>query len=136
MSHLSFFTEVLEYYYINKFEKVLKDFRFYRPQSDIKEEALLASKIVSLVNQYGEGWLIPGEVASFANMGINNVLCLQPFGCLANQIIGKGVENRIKKLHPDMNLLFLDFDQGTSELNIINRLYFLIKNASLQVAGE
>jgi len=56
------------------------------------------------------------------------VVSVQPFGCIANQIISKGVEKRIKDIYPDMNLLFLDFDDGASEVNVLNRLHFMLTN--------
>lgn len=114
--------------YIAQFERVLRHFRHYRPVYDIRHEAKLASEILSLANQYGEGWLIPGEIASFSRLGIHNVICMQPFGCIANHIIGKGMEKKIKQIYPKVNLLFLDFDYGTSKINIINRLHFLLQN--------
>jgi predicted nucleotide-binding protein (sugar kinase/HSP70/actin superfamily) len=61
------------------------------------------------------------------------VISLQPFGCIANHIISKGIEKRTKELFPNMNLLFLDFDSGMSEANIYNRLHFMIRNAQLEV---
>ena len=60
---------------------------------------------------------------------MENVISLQPFGCIANHIISKGVEKRIKQVFPKMNLLFLDFDSSTSEANIYNRLHFMVSNA-------
>ncbi len=114
--------------YIHQFERVLSRFRHYRPVYNIQHEARLAADILSLANQYGEGWLIPGEIASFARMGVFNVICMQPFGCIANHIIGKGMEKKIKQIYPHINLLFLDFDYGTSKINVINRLHFLLQN--------
>jgi predicted nucleotide-binding protein (sugar kinase/HSP70/actin superfamily) len=61
--------------------------------------------------------------------GIANIVCLQPFGCLANHIIGKGIEKRLKSLYRRLNLLFLDMDPGMSEVNLLNRLHFLVMNA-------
>jgi len=122
--------------YISRFEKTLSAFRHYRPVYDIQHEARLASDILSLANQYGEGWLIPAEIASFSRLNIQNVICMQPFGCIANHIIGKGMEKKIKKLYPDVNLLFLDFDYGTSKVNLINRLHFLLQNQDEHLAIE
>jgi len=113
--------------YICKFEKVLEDFKFYRPSHDIKHLAQLASDLLSLNNQYGEGWLIPAEIASLSRQNINHIICIQPFGCIANHIVGKGMENKIRHYYPDVNLLFLDFDPGTSKVNILNRLHFLLQ---------
>jgi predicted nucleotide-binding protein (sugar kinase/HSP70/actin superfamily) len=61
---------------------------------------------------------------------------LQPFGCIANHIVAKGIEKRVKQFYPDMNLLFLDFDSGVSEVNILNRLFFMIKNATENMKQE
>jgi predicted nucleotide-binding protein (sugar kinase/HSP70/actin superfamily) len=124
--------------YLNRYfrhaEKISRSFRFHRPKHSINELALQASKIVNLAHQYGEGWLIPGEISVFASEGINNVISLQPFGCIANQIISKGVEKRMKDKYPKLNLLFLDFDAGTSEVNVFNRLYFMVKAAKEEAA--
>ena len=92
----------------------------------MREEAKLASQSVNLLNQYGEGWLIPGEIAGFAHQGIKDIVCIQPFGCIANHVVGKGIEKKMKTQYPEINLLFLDFDYGTSEVNVHNRLQFLI----------
>ena len=82
---------------------------------------------------FGEGWLIPAELASFAESGVNNVVSLQPFGCIANHVISKGVEKRVKSLYPKMNLLFLDFDSSTSDANVFNRLHFMVDNAKKEL---
>ena len=87
-----------------------------------------ASKIINLNAQFGEGWGVPGDFAHFAENGINRVVSLQPFGCIANQVISKGIEKRTRELYPNLNLLFLDFDSGMSEANIMNRLHFMIEN--------
>lgn len=115
---------------IRKTEKAASRFRYFRHFPNIQEEAKKAERILSLSVQFGEGWLIPAEFIYFAEHGVNNAVSLQPFGCIANHIVAKGIEKRIKKFYPKMNLLFLDFDSGVSEVNILNRLFFMIKNAS------
>ncbi len=117
--------------HIAKYEKTLTKFKYYRPFHNINHSAKLASEILSLNNQYGEGWLIPAEIAAYSKQNINHVICIQPFGCIANHIVGKGMEMKIKSLYPDMNLLYLDFDSGMSKVNILNRLHFLIQNIKL-----
>jgi predicted nucleotide-binding protein (sugar kinase/HSP70/actin superfamily) len=92
----------------------------------IRKMAQKASQVVDLINQYGETWLLSGDIAAFAEEKVNSVVCLQPFGCIANHVIAKGVEKRIKGLYPDLNLLFLDMDSGMSEVNVINRMEFLV----------
>lgn len=100
-------------------------FRYYEPNENIHLEAKKAERVINLAAQFGEGWLIPAELASFAERGINAAISLQPFGCIANHVVSKGIEKRIKDLYPDMNILFLDFDGGVSEVNVRNRLHFI-----------
>ena len=115
--------------YSRKFDELCARYPYYRPFSDLEKDAKQASKIINLAAQFGEGWLIPAEIAEFAEQGIHNAISLQPFGCIANHVISKGIEKRIKKTYPKMNLLFLDFDGGTSEANVLNRLHFMIDGA-------
>ena len=71
---------------------------------------------------------MPGEIVSYASQGVKNVVSLQPFGCIANHIVAKGMEKRIAHLFPDINLLSLDFDSGVSEVNVTNRLLLFANN--------
>jgi len=119
--------------FVDKLEKIGSGFKYYHPKHSIYEKAELGAEIVDLANQYGEGWLIPAEIALFAKEGVNNVVSLQPFGCIANHIVAKGVEKKIKTIYPKTNLLFLDYDGGTSEVNIFNRLHFLAKQAKDEI---
>lgn len=120
----------LIWWYINgkvkKSEKILSKFKFYEASESIYAKAEAASEVLSLSNQFGEGWLIPGEIAHYARKGVNKVVCLQPFGCIANHIVAKGVEKRIKEIYPNMNILYLDIDGGIAEVNLQNRLHFMI----------
>ncbi len=119
----------LVYACAKKFDRIGREFPYYQPFADIFHDAELASNVINLSANFGEGWLIPAELSSFAERGINNVISLQPFGCIANHVISKGIEKRIKKIYPQMNLLFLDFDGSTSEANVFNRLHFMVDNA-------
>jgi predicted CoA-substrate-specific enzyme activase len=120
--------ELLSNHYIEKMEKVKKQFRYYTPGDSIREAAAMGEEILNLNHQFGEGWLIPSEIVGFIKKGVNDVICLQPFGCIANHVIGKGMEHKIKQRYPQANLLYLDFDSGVSKVNILNRLHFLIQN--------
>lgn len=114
---------------ISKAEKIMHGFRFNIKMPYVREALNHAKSLINpAVNTFGEGWLIPAEIADFSNLGINNVISVQPFGCIANQIIAKGVEKTIKEKYPKVNLLFLDFDDGASEVNVLNRLHFMVKN--------
>ncbi|HPX44051.1 MAG TPA: hypothetical protein PLN46_06970, partial [Bacteroidales bacterium] len=127
--------EKLAYNAIRKMESKISHYPFYFPISNVHEGIKDASLIISSNAQFGEGWRIPAEFSEFAHNGINNVISLQPFGCIANHIISKGIEKRTKELFPNMNLLFLDFDSGMSEANIYNRLHFMIRNAQVEVSS-
>lgn len=111
---------------IKKVDNILENFRYFIPNESIFAKAQYAEEIIDLSNQFGEGWAVAGEIASFARQGINRVVCVQPFGCIANHIVAKGIERRIKKFYPSMNLLYLDIDGGMAEVNLQNRLHFLI----------
>ncbi|KAA6307441.1 R-phenyllactate dehydratase activator, partial [termite gut metagenome] len=110
---------------INKVNRLAASFRYFTPLTNIFKEAEHGKEIITLSAQFGEGWLLPAEIVSFVKEGTNNVISLQPFGCIANHIISKGIEKKIKTLYPQMNLLSLDYDSGVSEVNIINRLLLL-----------
>jgi len=98
------------------------------PIHNIRDLAKLAEPMLNLVNQYGEGWLLPAEVAAMVKSGINNVICLQPFACIANHVVAKGLTKRMKDMYSDLNMLLLDMDSGSSEVNIQNRLEFLVRS--------
>jgi predicted nucleotide-binding protein (sugar kinase/HSP70/actin superfamily) len=115
--------------YLEQVNDVMKRYRRHQHHAGIEEIAGNAQEILSLNHQYGEGWLIAGEVASFVQHGITNVLCLQPFGCIANHVIAKGVEKKMKEMHPQLNLLLLDADAGVSEVNFFNRMHFFVDHA-------
>jgi len=125
-------TRLLERYvhfYLVRVERVMKDFRYYRRHYDLRELAEETIRTTSLANQAGEGWLLPAEMIAMLREGVGNIICLQPFGCLANHVVGKGVEKKLKSLYKRLNLLFLDMDPGMSEVNILNRLHFMIMSA-------
>jgi predicted CoA-substrate-specific enzyme activase len=101
----------------------------------IERIAELAGEVFSLTNQFGEGWLIPGEISAYVEDGVTNILCIQPFGCIANQVAARGIEKRLKQRYPELNILYLDTDAGTSEVNVQNRLYFFVNHAHAAAEG-
>lgn len=128
LSYLIFFFEKIAKKYINKTNDVLSHFKYYQPFHDIRDIADKAQNILNLSNQFGEGWLIPAGIMTFAEHGINDVISLQPFGCIANHVVSKGIEKRMRDLHPKLNLLYLDFDDGAGEVNVLNRLHFMVSS--------
>lgn len=113
---------------INKANAAGNGFPYFIPFDNIFDKAKKAVSAISLSAQFGEGWLIAGEVASLSESGVHHVVSLQPFGCIANHIVEKGIENRLRKLYPETNILSLDFDSSVSEVNITNRLLLFINN--------
>lgn len=113
---------------IGQVNKAASGFRYFTPFRDVFEAADYASELLTLNTRFGEGWLLPGEIASYSHHGVDNVISLQPFGCIANHIIERGIENKIKKLYPNINLLSLDFDSGVSDVNVTNRMLLFYDN--------
>ena len=111
---------------IQKVNSIASKFRYFRPFTNIFEEAEYAKGVINLNAQFGEGWLLPAEILSCFRQGVRNVISLQPFGCIANHIVSKGIERRIKNISPDINVLSLDFDSGVSDVNITNRLLLFL----------
>ncbi len=121
-------------YRCKQFDNVMKNFKFFSARHPVRQIAKKAEKIMSMSNHYfGEGWMISGEILTFAEKGINNILCMQPFGCLANHIVARGVEKSIKNLHPGLNLQFLDIDAGNSQVNLHNRIHLLVRKAEEEI---
>jgi predicted nucleotide-binding protein (sugar kinase/HSP70/actin superfamily) len=106
----------------------MEGFRYYRKNHDLRSLVEETSRATSLVNQPGRDGFAGGDHRHAQGRG-GNIICLQPFGCLANHIIGKGLEKKLKNLYNRLNLLFLDMDPGTSEVNILNRLHFMVLSA-------
>ena len=77
----------------------------------------------------GEGWLLPGEMTKLMEEGVRNVVCLQPWACLPNHILGKGVFREIRRTYEDANLVAMDCDAGASEVNQLNRLKLMLSVA-------
>ncbi|MBQ4391029.1 MAG: 2-hydroxyacyl-CoA dehydratase [Paludibacteraceae bacterium] len=111
-----------------RFDRACRSFKHYRKFTDIYEIQRLSRKVINPAADFGEGWFLSGEICHLAESGIKNVISVQPFGCIANHIISKGIEKRLKSLYSDLSLLFLDFDSGTSEANVQNRLHFMLNH--------
>ncbi len=82
--------------------------------------------LLSLGHQTGEGWLLTAEIVELLEAGVDNILCMQPFGCLPNHITGKGFIKEIKKRFPNANIIAVDYDPGASETNQINRIKLMM----------
>ena len=105
-----------------------KSKRFSAP-SFISEKAKAASEFLSIGNQTGEGWFLTGEMAELIKEGADGIVCVQPFACLPNHIVGKGVIQPIRAKFPDANIVAIDYDPGASEVNQLNRIKLMLSLA-------
>ncbi|MDL2285238.1 2-hydroxyacyl-CoA dehydratase [Desulfovibrio sp. OttesenSCG-928-F07] len=109
--------------------KRLKQSPLFGAPIHITKLAKLASTMVSLGNQSGEGWLLAGEMMELLETGTNNIVCVQPFACLPNHITGRGMVKALKERYPTANITAIDYDPGVSEVNQINRLKLMMSVA-------
>ena len=116
--------------------KEFKKSKHFAPPADIRELAKYASPIVSVGNQTGEGWFLTGEMMELIHSGVMNIVCIQPFACLPNHIVGKGVIKAIRKNYPQANIVAVDYDPGASEVNQLNRIKLMLSTANKQLHSQ
>ena len=109
-------------------EALKKSKRFDAPVS-IDEIAEMTKPILSLGNRYGEGWLLAGEMIELITHGTPNIVCIQPFACLPNHVVGKGVIKKLRETYPQANIAAVDYDPGASEVNQLNRIKLMLSAA-------
>ena len=95
-----------------------------------------ASKILSIGNHTGEGWFLTGEMIDLLKTGVNNIVCIQPFGCLPNHVVGKGVIKELRHQYPKSNIAAIDYDPGVSIVNQLNRIRLMMATANKQLREE
>ena len=98
----------------------------YLPTSNIWHLAENVKSVLSTGNQTGEGWFLTAEMLEYMENGIPNIVCVQPFACLPNHVVGKGVIKTIRDMYPDANIVPVDYDPGASEANQTNRIKLLM----------
>ena len=109
--------------------KALKKSKHFDPPANIFTLVDYAKDIVSIGNQTGEGWFLTGEMLELIHSGTSNIVCTQPFGCLPNHIVGKGVIKELRKQYPSSNIVAIDYDPGASEVNQLNRIKLMLSTA-------
>jgi len=117
--------------YLRKAAKVaFEQSKHFTPPSPIGDLADMAKDYVSLGNQTGEGWFLTGEMLELIHTGVPNIVCAQPFACLPNHIVGKGVIKELRNSHPESNIVAVDYDPGASEVNQLNRIKLMLATAN------
>lgn len=109
--------------------KALHKSKRFEPPMSIEQVADLARPFLSIGNQYGEGWFLAGEMIELLTTGVPNIVCIQPFACLPNHVVGKGVIKSLKKAYPIANIVAVDYDPGASEVNQLNRIKLMLSTA-------
>ena len=119
--------------YLEHYRKVANDAlaasNRFEPTTRINRLAEYADPIVSGGNQTGEGWFLTGEMLELIHSGVPNIVCTQPFGCLPNHVVGKGVIKELRRQYPESNVVAVDYDPGASEVNQLNRIKLMLSTA-------
>ena len=113
--------------------KAFKKSVHFDPPTSIYKLVEYAKPIVSIGNQTGEGWFLTGEMVELIKEGATNIVCTQPFGCLPNHVVGKGVIKQMRHLYPGCNIVAIDYDPGASEVNQLNRIKLMLSTAQRKV---
>lgn len=111
--------------------KIMKEDGRFEPLHDFEHLRSLADKYINQGVVMGEGWLIPAEMAALAQSGVENIICAQPFGCLPNHIVAKGMSRAIKTANPNANIVAIDYDPGATRVNQENRIKLMLANAKI-----
>jgi predicted CoA-substrate-specific enzyme activase len=118
----------LEFSRKNMKQALIKSEHFTSP-STIEKKAAKAKELISLGNQSGEGWFLTAEMMELIEDGVENIACVQPFACLPNHVMGKGMIKPIRKKYPMSNIAAIDYDPGASEVNQLNRIKLMMATA-------
>ena len=127
-------------WFIERYRKCANDAlaasKRFHPTVPIQKLAEYASPIVSCGNQTGEGWFLTGEMIELIKSGVPNIVCTQPFGCLPNHVVGKGVIKELRHQYPYSNIVAVDYDPGASEVNQLNRIKLMLSTAGKNLIAE
>lgn len=108
----------------------------FRPMGSFSDLQRLVKGYLGYGNKMGEGWLLTGEMLELIHSGTNNIVCTQPFGCLPNHVVGKGMIRKLKDDYPDSNIVAIDYDPGATKINQENRIKLMLSNAGRRSADN
>ena len=108
----------------------------FTPITKYEHTKYLVKGVVGYGSKMGEGWLLTGEMLELVESGFENIVCTQPFGCLPNHIVGKGMVRRITELWPEANIVPVDYDSGATEVNQENRIKLMLAVARENLAEK
>lgn len=102
----------------------------FKAPTPIEHTRSLVEGYIGIGTKMGEGWLLPAEMLELIDSGVKNIVCAQPFGCLPNHIVGKGMMKPIKERNPDVNIVAIDYDPGATKINQENRIKLMLSCAA------
>ena len=110
--------------------KVLDEYPQYNKPASYDELKAMVGDVIGYGAKMGEGWLLTAEMIELAHSGYENIVCAQPFGCLPNHIVGKGMIRKIRSLYPKANIVPIDYDPGATRVNQENRIKLMLAVAA------
>lgn len=114
----------------------LKNSKRFEPPLPIQKIAEMTKPVLSLGNQYGEGWFLAGEMIELLTHDTPNIVCIQPFACLPNHVVGKGVIKVLRERYPWANIAAVDYDPGASDVNQLNRIKLMLTSAKKALSAS
>ena len=111
--------------------RIIEEDGNFEPLTDFTHTPSLTKGYIGTGTKMGEGWLLTAEMIELSKMGVKNIVCTQPFGCLPNHICGKGMMKLVKEKNPDVNIVAIDYDAGATQVNQVNRLKLMLANAKI-----
>ncbi len=119
--------------YLTKMETAMinaaKKYPQFIPPFEYANTKKVVKGLIGYGNKMGEGWLLTAEMVELTELGYGNIVCAQPFGCLPNHIVGKGMIRKIKEVHPTANIVAIDYDPGATRVNQENRIKLMLSVA-------
>ncbi len=109
--------------------RIIKENSTFTPPTPFSHAIELVQSYIGLGAKMGEGWLLPAEMLELIDAGVPNIVCTQPFGCLPNHIMGKGMMKPLKERNPGVNIVAIDYDPGATRINQENRIKLMLANA-------
>jgi predicted nucleotide-binding protein (sugar kinase/HSP70/actin superfamily) len=126
--------------YLSKIEETVNNavakYECFVAPTGFKHLKHLGEKVINLGSKMGEGWLLPAEIMELIQLGYENIICTQPFGCLPNHIIGKGLIRKIKGIHENANIVPIDYDPSATKVNQENRIKLMLSVAKEKLQTE
>ncbi len=116
-----------------KMIRAIEKNKVFTNMSDFNTVKEMANGYISKGVKMGEGWLLTSEIMDLIHLGVNNIICTQPFGCLPNHIVAKGMMRKIKDHYPQSNIVAIDYDPSASHINQENRIKLMLSNATQSI---